>query len=854
MKKFILMMILLLFGSCGGNRDNIDLDPPQIPIVYGVEENGYYEKEVVIKIEKESDVTYELFINDTLYKEGTPYKNDGKKNLKILAKKNSNNLIIKKEVNFTINSSTPLPPMINGVTNNGIFPTGTIITLKEIIGQKTDVYLNNTLYQIGTPITNDGNYKLELISTNLSNKKTVKKTINFTLVHSSFPMPQIVGVVDGYIYNKEVFIDIDNRVEEITYKLTINGKEHDFKKSYKSEGVNKVVITGMDKLGTKLLTSLVFIQDFSGPSIPSITGVAEGEYYKRATINFNNELGTNYIATLNGNPYIPNTPIKKEGKYTFKVEAIKNGKSISNSVNFFISKKDFIIKSYFDNEELIAIFTNQDANKKRSKSEDRIVINSNINTNSVVINKVEGNIEYIDFQSSFVPKKHVVNNRFSPNMISTSISSSKIGDKRNFNVLSLNADNRKNTNQYIDFELITLNYDKEEKRQINIWVDSKNKDSLPKEKAQYLADKFLKEDTKEDIYAWLTNIFGKEWVDRNETLSGYSFIKGTGEIDILLYKMNSVDSSRGKYLGYFSPKDNYKKIYSDNSNESIMFYLDLEAYLTKNGRNIITSTLVHEFYHMINFYQKNVLRTNRAYIDSWLNEMLALISEDLLSHKLGIPGPRGVVGAHNVARGLAYGRLAELNGYNSFDVNDSDGSFEIIDYSIAYAYGAYLLRNYANQDLTFLRDIVHNDKLSFDAIEYSLKKHGYTNVTFEDTVRDWGIASMISDNVYKGSKKYHYNNKVTPKLNNIEYPLGPVNLFNYYIKPTLYGTNQNQSPILSGGANIYYKLGKNLIGYNEFSGNLPKGVDISLVLKDNINGFNEVKSNLLQKSIIFVND
>ncbi len=69
----------------------------------------------------------------------------------------------------------------------------------------------------------------------------------------------------------------------------------------------------------------------------------------------------------------------------------------------------------------------------------------------------------------------------------------------------------------MEFELVVLNYDKEEKRQVNIWVELAKKDSLSKEKAQYLADKFLKDGTKEDIYSWLTNIFGREWVDKNDS-------------------------------------------------------------------------------------------------------------------------------------------------------------------------------------------------------------------------------------------------------------------------------------------------------------------------------------------------
>lgn len=850
MKKLIVLLLLLFLWGCIEENNNEDLVPPMIPIVSGVEQNGYYEKEIKITVEKELGVTYEFFINNLVYKEGESYKNDGVNKLRVIAKKNSNNLIATKELSFTMNTSTPKLPKLHGVSHLGIYPTGLSITFDEVKGQKTELFLNNTPYIKGDLITSEGDYTLEVISTNIKNKKVAKKTINFTLINANFPVPEVVGVVDGHTYNKAVKIDISNRVEGIVYILYINDKEYPFNTNFNSQGLNKLVITGTNRLGKKLSTNLQFTQDFTGPSTPIIKGVEDGEYYKNARITFDKDLDTIYNITLNGLTYTQNTLIDIEGEYEVRVEAIKNGKNVVKKKNFFISKKDFIIKGVFNNEDLIAIFTNKDANTIRTLDEDRIVISSDSNTTNT-FNKESFGENYIDFRPEFQVEPYEETDILF-NVESQNTSPSAIGDKKKFNVLSMNIETRKNTNKLIDFELVALNKDSAENRQVNIWVAATEKSRLTNEKSKYLADKFLKDGTKEDIYAWLTNIFGKEWVGKGEKTSDYMHIDGNGEIDILLYKINEVASNKGRYLGYFFSKDNYKSNYSKDSNERIMFYLDLETYLLESGRDTIVSTLGHEFYHMINFYQKNVLRTNGRSINSWLNEMLALVSEDLLAEKLGIAGPRGVVGVNNVANITYGGRLPTLNQYNTFDVNDSDGHFEGIDYSIAYAYGAYLLRNYANNDLTFLRDIVHNDKLSFDSIEYALTKHGYSHKTFESTIKDWGIASMISDSSYYGSEKYYYNRKVTPKLNSIQYPLGAINLFNYYIKPTLYGTNQTNSPILSGGANIYYNLGQNLIGYREFSGNLPEGIDITLILKDNLGTFDESKSESLEKSIIYV--
>ena len=119
------------------------------------------------------------------------------------------------------------------------------------------------------------------------------------------------------------------------------------------------------------------------------------------------------------------------------------------------------------------------------------------------------------------------------------------------------------------------------------------------------------------------------------------------------------------------------------------------------------STLAHEFQHMIHYYQKSVLRTSSGGdvggSDTWVNEMLSLMAEDFVSQRLqaaglDIAGPRGVVGAvGGRGRHQLPADCPAFNLYNDWPVTQWYGSWA--DYAVAYAFGAYLARNYGGEDL-----------------------------------------------------------------------------------------------------------------------------------------------------------
>lgn len=159
---------------------------------------------------------------------------------------------------------------------------------------------------------------------------------------------------------------------------------------------------------------------------------------------------------------------------------------------------------------------------------------------------------------------------------------------------------------------------------VKIWVADDCWEGAPAGKANYvtqamvdaLADKFLRSGADNDIYEWVTAIFGAEWGE-------HSFPEMIGEnnqIHILLYDIDNDNSTTGGVLGYFWGKDNFKKSVMPNSNERVMFYIDAVLLATPDWAGEIVSTLAHELQHMVHFYQKIVLKNARV-SDTWINEM-----------------------------------------------------------------------------------------------------------------------------------------------------------------------------------------------------------------------------------------
>ena len=378
---------------------------------------------------------------------------------------------------------------------------------------------------------------------------------------------------------------------------------------------------------------------------------------------------------------------------------------------------------------------------------------------------------------------------------------------------------------------------------LNIWVSDDSFDSgsgcekercVTQEMVDALASTFLQNDPSNDIYDWVTNIFGEEWgsaaQDKYSNLIGES-----DEINILLTDIDNDNATNGGVIGYFYSKDNYSTDSLSGSNEMIMFYID--SVLFANGDDEwdmedfwpreTVSTLAHEFQHMIHFYQKTILRTNGQQTDTWLNEMLSETIEEVISTKIHHDGPRGVDYTDGSAGepGNIYGRYPLFNEYNMLSLTSWNNYYA--DYSKVNAFGAYLTRNYG---VGVLHDIMQSSYVHEDAVEYAINNTANgEGKNFNDLLQEWGIAVMLSDHddLDADTPTYNTGDFIESSFKDTTYDLGSINFFNYDPQPTIYTTGGTVQP----QGNYYYKIGENISGTLDVNITLNGTTNVTLIAK-----------------------
>ena len=399
-------------------------------------------------------------------------------------------------------------------------------------------------------------------------------------------------------------------------------------------------------------------------------------------------------------------------------------------------------------------------------------------------------------------------------------------------------------------------------RVLNIWVQDSfwNGTAIPfpgkinQNMVDALADLFLKAGAQNDIYDWATGIFGPEWGSHIYS----NLITANNEISIVLYDIGGdglPGTGEGRIAGLFDPKNNYKPSYVPESNGRLMFFLDAPLFANDgdgNGWSIsddywpaqIVSTLVHEFQHMIHFYQKTIRNGLNRGSDQWLNEMCSMVAEDLLSAKIKTNGPRGVSWDDYTA-GLAdntSGRLARYNFYNDVSLtywpgSSASSSEKLNHYSISYSFGAYLIRNYGGAAL--IREIVRNEHVDERAVVAALAASGH-DLSFDELLRRWGIAVLLSDRQNSpGGYEYNRGRAFAAAVDGLAYDLGSISLYNYYFNqsgeqqrgPKIYSGSTAGQNRLPASSKTIYRAGSSLSGVQSWEVSLPDGIRMSVLFR-----------------------
>ncbi|MBR4449729.1 MAG: hypothetical protein IKS30_05965 [Treponema sp.] len=310
----------------------------------------------------------------------------------------------------------------------------------------------------------------------------------------------------------------------------------------------------------------------------------------------------------------------------------------------------------------------------------------------------------------------------------------------------------------------------------NVWIvdqyynETAGGNKANTEIAQKFATKF------DEIYPYITEVFGSEshqLVTTSQSLIDMSKYSDTGTIiNIVLYDIG-VDYSQnqnGGVLGYFYAKDYYytggEKYSGSNAilnytNQGKYFYVD--SGFAVSAFDTVVSTLAHEFQHMVNFGQKNIKYIKYKTVpDTWYNEMLSMLCEDMMQKKLGIDdadSPKA--------------RLQQFNAnYYASGINEwRDGDYSVLSYSVAYAFGGWLCRQYGGAAL--VKAIMSNayvDDESIVAAVNSIK--GTTSYTWDDLFEQFLLCIT-------GSSTYTMNQDAAQTLtcNGYKYPMTAIDLW-----------------------------------------------------------------------------
>ena len=357
-----------------------------------------------------------------------------------------------------------------------------------------------------------------------------------------------------------------------------------------------------------------------------------------------------------------------------------------------------------------------------------------------------------------------------------------------------------------------------------------------------LAGVFLRPGSANDIYDWLTAIFGDPWgPHRKEVLIPP---QAAGEIHILLFDIDEdgLSGEGARVVGFFHNLHTLRRAgnppVAQGSNERLMFFVDSPILTLAPGVSL--SALAHEFQHLIHYSQKEVARDIES--ETWLNEMASEVAQDLVADKLGVSGPRGVASGDATAGDAEnrFGRLPEYNRYNDIQVTAWDGT--LANYAINYALGAYLARNYGGAEL-FSR-IVQSGRSGVEAVEGALRELGH-EVPFPQLLANWAAANLLSDNT-AAPVPYRYNPGTwsTSRAGgtaSIEFRLGSINLYNYtprrprgypdrpgpYLHDLIAFNARTQPP----HSNMYTTLGR-VAGTLRLRVTAPAGNRVTVVVKE----------------------
>lgn len=218
-------------------------------------------------------------------------------------------------------------------------------------------------------------------------------------------------------------------------------------------------------------------------------------------------------------------------------------------------------------------------------------------------------------------------------------------------------------------------------RKVVIWADAASAASLDKKTIAAFEKTMC---GSAGALSRMSRLIGDVW----SPSAGSSLIQETGaaKLDVNIVVLGVGEKTA--WGGYFNPANTYIKSIFPSSNEALVFFVNASV-LSKNLPYTL-SLLIHELTHMVYWHERSVLNNAPSH-DTWLNEMVAEMSEDILSPAL-IKNLEGDAAYQPTLNNRLPAYLNTGGGFSLVTWADIEKASPY--YSMAASFGAYLSRQY----------------------------------------------------------------------------------------------------------------------------------------------------------------
>lgn len=254
-----------------------------------------------------------------------------------------------------------------------------------------------------------------------------------------------------------------------------------------------------------------------------------------------------------------------------------------------------------------------------------------------------------------------------------------------------------------------------------IWINNEER------KKRGLTDEFIEEFSKK-----FANKFDEIYI-KETALCGPKFDGKTSISNLVAHddKISLVfESMEEYYWGFYRYNDMFTW---GDATENL--HINIDAAIDEKTQNSLISTMAHELNHKLN-YDNKLIKYNLP-IDSWYTEMLSMLVEDLFYEDLGIDR---VDSSQQRLKQFIDGSY--IYGFKNW--TQTDHQIEGLKYANAYAFGAYLARNYGGAKL--IHEICTNEFSNEDSVVAAVNKVNCTNKTFEDLLQEFPLVLININN------------------------------------------------------------------------------------------------------------